>query len=121
MNSFGYGGANGHCILENVPTSDGEAGLRKLRSEPHRLVVLPFSAHDPVSLAANISATGTVIKQTNILDVAYTLSTRRNIFRHKAFVIAESHDPKAALEPSTTHRHYPNALQTPRIAFIFTG
>jgi len=120
VNSFGYGGANGHCILESPTTSDRERSVASPVKLP-RLVVLPFSAQDHESLTSNIAATKAVISQNNVLDIAYTLSERRSRFRHKAFVIVTPRDPHATWTSSNPIQDFGDAPRDPRMAFIFTG
>ncbi|KAF2275719.1 polyketide synthase [Westerdykella ornata] len=168
VNSFGYGGANGHCIVDHPsildPTAlpythsinavngtsqpyingtvnglashsnEGRTNGSRMQDGPivksvarttaestRRLVLLPFSAHDPDSLSRNIAMLAEALPKLPLADVAYTLSARRSRFRHKSFAIVDRNSPEVALTmPDVTSLISANE-QSPRIGFVFTG
>lgn len=111
INSFGYGGANSHAILESlssythptglpvqshIPPSDGGEGLSGRRTDRQdRYFLLPISAATAQALDARVKQVKDAIAQiegqadaqqleSNLQDLAYTLAQRRSHmkFRH---------------------------------------
>ncbi|KAF2111546.1 hypothetical protein BDV96DRAFT_499365 [Lophiotrema nucula] len=124
VNSFGYGGANSHCIL------DHESALRESQADKAKLngyedsrnwMLLPFSAHDPVSLADRIDAIQKIAYRYPLTNVAYTLSARMSKFHHKDFRIVQSSNPRHFLESPPRSVSKSANSQTCRLGFIFTG
>ena len=137
MNAFGYGGTNGHCIVENADFIGSRRQLYKSAHQekapisgvngsfasedddrPHLLV---FSAHDHATLERNLAAFSNVSHrfEENLLDLAYTLAVRRSKHRVRAYALRRKRDAGFKFE---------NALQTTfqmdrpaTVAFIFTG
>ncbi|KAJ5589352.1 hypothetical protein N7537_012030 [Penicillium hordei] len=91
VNSFGYGGANSHAILESV---DNFVPLRKgLSSEAlsnmKSTFILPVSASSIASLETQLSNLSSLdFEQVNIVDLAYTLGVRRSNLSSRAFTLA---------------------------------
>lgn len=95
VNSFGYGGANAHAILESIDSV--LPGYRESRNAPawfksqRDSFLLPFSASNEDSMrstAKNI-ATRTDIDYS---DLAYTLGVRRTHFSSRGFTIVDRKD-----------------------------
>jgi acyl transferase domain-containing protein/NADPH:quinone reductase-like Zn-dependent oxidoreductase len=146
INSFGYGGANGHCILDDVSVAlpgYTRAKSRKLRNSPHcndntqtnsaldqqgkasrgtrRMVVLPFSAKEENALQANIKAMSSRMGEFDLSDLTYTLSARRSKFKQRTYRIVESTRVNTALDISTASPSKPIVGRQPRIGLVFTG
>lgn len=114
VNSFGYGGANGHAILEEAGAHTGGqthhvASIRPVdelmsldhdldsshdssSNTPTRPYTLVLSANDAVSLKAGIAALCDHLVnprvEASVRDLAYTLGQRRTHLWHRAFVTA---------------------------------
>ncbi|KAG4025199.1 hypothetical protein MFRU_064g00360 [Monilinia fructicola] len=145
INSFGYGGANAHAIIEAansilpgkvthirrgqmerdleddeepdemVGTSRGSQARMLPRSE----FLILFSAHDMSTLKSNIERYREVAEDYSILDLAYTLGCRRSQFFNCAYAVAREEDVEEdLLEHEIT---FAKRGKGGKIAFIFTG
>ncbi|PLB53458.1 ketoacyl-synt-domain-containing protein [Aspergillus steynii IBT 23096] len=91
INSFGFGGANAHAILERGPRTsrDHETNF----TTTPRLFTL--SANSSVSLKAMITAHHDWVRQraerTPLADVSYTLLHRRSALPYRFSVVADDH------------------------------
>lgn len=121
INSFGFGGANAHAILERWPRSSSL--LNSSVSPCPRLYL--FSANSQKSLSNTINSQRAWLEEhpdTGLADLSYTLCHRRTTMAWRFSCVAEDHI-------SLLHelRHGPDALPAqpaPResyVAFVFTG
>ncbi|KAL4941793.1 hypothetical protein BDV06DRAFT_222783 [Aspergillus oleicola] len=142
VNSFGYGGANAHAIIESVESIIPGYRSRMQADKASRVLVngngslnvsvnghgsmprkflLAFSAHDEETLSANIRALGTVADNWKLSDIAFTLSERRSILSHRAFVITDEIQVAEDLQTSTLTVIKKPASSTEKLGFVFTG
>ncbi|KAI1743099.1 putative polyketide synthase [Xylaria scruposa] len=127
VNSFGFGGANSHAIIEAFkPSKDPSSFLvdsmyRGVSEE--RLVLLPITANSRASLDRRMNDLENLTSETllsNISSIAHTLSVRRTHFDFRAFVIA--HATNGASKLKISYASEPQAISaTPPLSFIFTG
>ena len=95
MNSFGFGGANAHAILEHY---DNESSTCALASSEAIDTLTPFvfSAFSDQSLRAHLSAFVAFLEgdrpQINSRDLAWTLRRRRSLFPYRVSFTASSLD-----------------------------
>jgi acyl transferase domain-containing protein len=93
VSSFGYGGTNGHVILESVDhlLPFYKHGARKANADydhsTTRPMLLCFSAHDKPTLSRNIAAIKNVAADYYAADLAHTLNLYRTKFSHRGFTI----------------------------------
>lgn len=150
INSFGFGGANGHCIIDHVnvllphyvkPGVSGNAyigasngtlngtgghllvGGRKVMAPDattRQLVLLPFSAHSTSSLQLNIQALSRVIQERSLADVAYTLASKRSRLQHRCFHVVSKDNASKDLLENDA-RTFASLGHDARVGFIFTG
>ena len=128
INSFGYGGANAHVILESshtyMPPGYDEASKAPQVLGLQRPVLLPISAATSDSLDARVNDLMDVdFKDISILDLAYTLGSRRSHFAKRGYMLLH---PKTFTENGlvTQHLHTtssPTNSGASPYAFVFTG
>ncbi|KAG9663136.1 polyketide synthase, partial [Aureobasidium melanogenum] len=88
INSFGFGGANAHCILEGSPESSGSIDGIKLRPR-----LYTFSANSMASLKGLIQSHLDWIEkriETPLADLSYTLLHRRSALPYRFSAVADN-------------------------------
>ncbi|RFU76423.1 polyketide synthase [Trichoderma arundinaceum] len=140
INSFGFGGANAHAVIQNAPTSnhvssykpitidffddedEGEIENRPIATHEPSPKLLVFSANDQASLKRNVKALNAhlvnPIVSIDLNDLAYTLSERRTRHYYRAFSITRSIRGGISEETLVLGKQAPSP---PRIGFVFTG
>lgn len=101
-----------HGVFSQLKTSVGHA--------TRRLVLLPFTGHDEVSLRSNMTAIADVVDSYHLSDLAYTLASRRSSFSHRAFEVVDAQLPSTLLDPSNAI-FGDSSYRQRDLGFIFTG
>jgi acyl transferase domain-containing protein len=132
VNSFGYGGANAHAILDAVQSYLGDLYQSIPTSLPapeksasKKYLLLPFSAHSESTLERNIESIRHSFKGGfSLRDLAHTLGSRRSNHSVRAFSLV----PGDANGPQLVDSLTPSKLTvgtttgaSPKLAFVFTG
>lgn len=139
LNSFGYGGANAHAVLEsfdngtNGTTLNLKAnGVAKTSDRPYLFPVTSHAIETGERLRSVLREYVTAQKgdkstAQHLRDLAYTLSAHRTAHKVRSFAIAASKEallaelenPRECAEWKTAATR--SSSTTPRIGFIFTG
>ncbi|PKX88903.1 type I polyketide synthase [Aspergillus novofumigatus IBT 16806] len=125
VNSFGYGGANSHAILEAVdnfippPKGLSSETLSKMKST----FILPVSANSVASLEGQLSNLSSLdLDSVNVVDLAYTLGVRRSNLSYRAFTLAGQSTLRENLRSESFVLPIEGASYTKLpFAFVFTG
>jgi acyl transferase domain-containing protein/acyl carrier protein len=130
VNSFGFGGANAHVILqEHLPLQEKERDAIPANPETY---LIPLSTRSPAALQALAECYLEVLRSPEapaLRDLCYTASMRRDHHAHRLALVARSQeDLVEKLEAFLEERHVAGmAFQAervdtiPKIAYIFSG
>ena len=113
VNSFGFGGANAHAILDSAKQFGIKPSCTK-ESSSYKLLL--FSANHPDSLRRLVDDYRTYLKEksSTIDDLAYTLACRRKHLLHRTYSVSNGLD---ILNVSTSRKE----TTVPSVVFVFTG
>jgi acyl transferase domain-containing protein/NADPH:quinone reductase-like Zn-dependent oxidoreductase len=93
----------------------------RLAAHRKRPFLLPFSAHDKPTLLRNIDAHGKVVDNYDLLDISYTLATRRSVLSRKAFAVASYSTLGDVFSNAPANFAFAEEKKTPTLGFVFTG
>ena len=122
INSFGYGGANAHCILGRGRVS-ASPRRRNSTDKMDRAFLIPLSAKSPEALQARVEdLTSIDFSRVDVSDLAYTLGERRTRFNHRGYLILKARTLTTDLNVEaiwpTLRESTPDQLP---LVFVFTG
>ncbi|KAI0176547.1 hypothetical protein GGR52DRAFT_571510 [Hypoxylon sp. FL1284] len=116
VNSFGIGGSNAHIIIDSFPRPEKANSALDVTKRPELLVL---SANTQDSLKHHLEQYEAYASQHSsaLYDIAYTLSLRRELLPHRAFIIKSG---KKTLETSSLVRA-PGKSRNREVTMVFTG
>lgn len=142
VNSFGYGGANAHVIIDSAQSYFSQwrqlapSSFTTLTRPDHferpseddaqpsdsagANALLISSARSSTSLMRSLKSIRDIFLQCSLPDLAYTLATKRTKFQHRAYTLASAGTKQSDLDEAKWCIGTPNTT-SPRIAFVFTG
>ncbi|KUL86372.1 hypothetical protein ZTR_08618 [Talaromyces verruculosus] len=131
VNSFGYGGANGHVILESIQSylNDSLASptLAALTAEEIKdeVLVLPFSASSVKSLEARRNQVRELVKRTEdaktLTAIASDLYKKQARLRLRDYVLVSSGPKQGLIEMAEVGDMAAAGAKSLPFAFVFTG
>ncbi|KAK3299648.1 polyketide synthase [Chaetomium fimeti] len=136
VNSFGFGGTNAHCILEEYAAAPTPKALNTKTSSSLQFTPLTFSAASETALKASLSQYLDYLKENpsvDLADLAYTLQHRRSTLHYRKAIPAPTAEDAiqalhALVNPSSDSKdttdlgtRFGTLPQPAKILGIFTG
>lgn len=114
ISSFGVGGTNVHCLVQEAPEVISEAS----KKEYH---ILPLSAKTESALKAQKQNLISYLEtnEANIADIAFTLLEGRKRYKYRSTIICKSTDE--AIEKIKRATIGKTPFNNPLVTFLFTG
>ncbi|KAI1334905.1 polyketide synthase [Xylariaceae sp. FL0016] len=129
INSFGFGGANGHVVLESISSylkRPAEIARVNIESATRPIVVLPLSTASSVSLQTHSRQMIDLLQRITLSDsvrAAYTMGAKRSQLGVRAYILKDGESCDLLGEDGECTVEGPTAIHTPRlpIGFVFSG
>ncbi|KAF9888920.1 hypothetical protein FE257_008089 [Aspergillus nanangensis] len=132
VNSSGYGGANGHVVIDGVDEYFDSIGISNPYNKvpdvdpystiPQQKFLVPVTGNDEYSMRKSVENILSVISDRthDFHQLLYTLIDRRTRFSHRAMIPVQiDHETQVTVQEPVTAGRINNT--TPIVAFVFTG
>ncbi len=125
INSFGFGGANAHAVLQEVPVM--QKSSPKPKTNPNVFIISAKSSQSLKELAKKYIE---YLEETNedLCDICYSLITRRTLLDHRLSIVANSKNDVISLLNSYLKGEVRLGLSIEKatvknknLAFVFSG
>ena len=121
VNSFGFGGTNGHIVLDHFP----KRVLKPSISDRPFLFKVSATSESSLYLLSDKYADYALTHLPNLMDLAHTLLTHRSSFRRTLYFTASSHADFAEKLRQLREQQTTSLARSPssskELAFVFTG
>lgn len=129
INSFGYGGTNGHMVLEEPPRDYLASFNTQEKEKENILRVFPISAKSDNALKSICKKYADYLKKNpvSLVDFAYTLAYRRTHHLNRVTIVAADRNELIekleayAQGEMLTGVSFNQAQENNRLVFVFTG
>ena len=136
VNSFGYGGTNGHIILEQycAPTHQGDASAAAISNASDTPYLFPMSAKTEKALIESCEALQTFLQSEagqaiNLADLNYSLAYRRSALIERLTIAAKDKRELEQKLAAVIRGEYPEGCArnsvdkegSHKLVFVFTG
>ena len=121
VNSFGFGGTNGHVVLDHYPT------MARIPVPPERLYLFKISAATEAAVGALALSYADYIerRKPSLGDLAHTLLSRRSTMKKSLFLSASTHSELISKLRDwkiwTSNLPSSPNVENHAIGFVFTG
>lgn len=117
VNSFGFGGTNGHVVLDHYPTKGGAL------ASTDRPYLFKVSAATDASLEVLAASYASYVEncQPSLINLSHTLLGRRSTLKKSMFLVASNHTELIEKLRGPFKTVSKNSVSPLKVGFVFTG